>query len=119
MKKVIPLTMTFTESLRATVRMSFPAIIAVALIALVGLFLITNSSGCSPAETKQGAKTVLDLADAVCESTVDQNDPEWERIACKYIDKADSASKIFLVRVPKKTFAAKSPCPATSTASSK
>lgn len=90
--------------------MSLPAIIAVTIVALIGLFLISNSAGCSPAETKQGVKTVLDLADTICESTVDQADPEWERIACKYIDKADNAAKIFLVRVPKKTFALSRPC---------
>jgi len=110
-KKIIPLpptSMTFTESLRATTFLAIPAIVAVTIVALVGLFLI--GSGCSPAETKQGIKSALDIADAVCESTVDQNDPEWERIACKYIDKADSAAKIFLVRVPKKTFALSRPC---------
>jgi hypothetical protein len=104
--------MTFAESLRATTLMSLPAIIAVVLVAIIGLIL-GSSPGCSPAETKHGVKSALDLADTICEATTDQDDPEWQKILCKYIDKADQGAKIFLVRVPKKTFAASRPCNST------
>lgn len=115
-KKIIPITLTFTESLRATILLSLPAIIAVALIAIVGLFLIGSTGGCSASETRQGAKTVIHLADAVCEAAESDGDPEWQKVVCKYIDDADKVSKIFLVRVPKRTFAATTkPCPSTST----
>lgn len=76
---------------------------------LAGVYLVL---ACTPGE-KQAAKTVLDVADAVCAEVEKGSDNEYVSLVCTAIGAADGASHVFLMRVPRADaprFAR--PCPA-------
>lgn len=67
---------------------------------IVGLLAALAVLGCTPSQ-KQGAKTALDIAGAVCSELGTQDDPAFVQLICSAVDIVDGSKATFFARIKK------------------